>query len=265
MTNPLNLSPALLCQALSLFPLAGGAPLDGPSKGRQNSHGGFSRSGIMVQCCNTVLMIRQWSMIIHYFWGNDKDGVLGNRVVTTINPPPIFPQKCFNEIDYAGMPLVSWDVYIKWYKLTTGTASHIAMFFLWGQWFTRDWGQNSSLQIDDSLILQSPHLFFTLLCFSHSLFKGISLFTSFILADGHIGCLSMFNCSTRLQLISTNFGKWFLSKTIHLFSHSPFHSAFTRLVSPIPEHSKASMHVFGWFCNNSRRPKWKPIDSHLYI
>ena len=52
-------------------------------------------------------------MIIHYFWGNDKDGVLGNRVVTTINPPPIFPQKCFNEIDYAGMPLVSWDVYIK--------------------------------------------------------------------------------------------------------------------------------------------------------
>ena len=93
-------------RSLSLPSLAGGAPLDGPSKGRQNSHGGFSRSGIMVQCCNTVLMIRQWSMIIHYFWGNDKDGVLGNRVVTTINPPPIFPQKCFNEIDYAGMPLV---------------------------------------------------------------------------------------------------------------------------------------------------------------
>ena len=63
-----------------------------------------------------------------------------------------------------------------------------------------------------------------------------------------------------LQLISTSFGKRFLSKTIHLFSHSR-HSPFqlydcTRLVSPIPEHRERSMHVFG-LLQNFRETKSK--------
>ena len=62
MPNPLNLSPTLLCQALSLLPLS---PEALGSMGLQNawwfSHGGFSYSESGVSWCNMVLMIRQWS------------------------------------------------------------------------------------------------------------------------------------------------------------------------------------------------------------
>ena len=152
--------------------------------------------------------------------------------------------------------------------MTTWTAYHIAMFFLSGQRFTSDCGQNSSLQIDDALVLQSPHLFFTLLCFSHSLFEGISLFTSFMLADGHIGCcLNMFNTFATCNSFQRVLGRDFCPKPstcfriagIALFSFTIAQDLCLRSLST---EKGACMSLVSCKISGRPSPKWKPGDSH---